>query len=130
MGHVFQLFQQTHRCGGYGSYGGHCGGSDCETCHPGCGSAEVEAVRDLSEADYEFDPEEGVWEKVVSMNTYVARKIGAKHGFKPGTRYRKTTTRVVDDKTGKSRHYHSFRKVVTFPLLSVVEDPTSDALPL
>jgi len=26
---------QTYRCGGYSSYDGHCGATDCETCHPG-----------------------------------------------------------------------------------------------
>ncbi len=25
----------TYRCGGYGSYTGHCGALDCETCYPG-----------------------------------------------------------------------------------------------
>jgi predicted nucleic acid-binding Zn-ribbon protein len=32
--------RQTYRCGGYGSYNGHCGALDCETCHPG-GAAEL-----------------------------------------------------------------------------------------
>ena len=31
---------KEYRCGGYGSYFGHCGAEDCETCHPG-GAASI-----------------------------------------------------------------------------------------
>lgn len=37
----------TYRCGGYSSYSGHCGASDCETCHPG--GARAEAVEEATE---------------------------------------------------------------------------------
>jgi hypothetical protein len=39
----------TSRCGGYASYSGHCGASDCETCHPGGARAEAleEATAEL-----------------------------------------------------------------------------------
>lgn len=30
----------TYKCGGYASYTGHCGASDCETCYPGCSKRE------------------------------------------------------------------------------------------
>lgn len=30
----------TYKCGGYASYTGHCGASDCETCYPGCSEQE------------------------------------------------------------------------------------------
>ena len=29
-----------YKCGGYASYTGHCGASDCETCYPGCNRQE------------------------------------------------------------------------------------------
>ena len=35
--------RRRYRCGGYASYTGHCGATDCDTCYPGgCGDDEQE----------------------------------------------------------------------------------------
>lgn len=69
--------RRAYRCGGYGSYYGHCGATDCETCYPGGSDREDE------------DREE----EVVISKTRTARKaryIGTSLEIRPGD-----TVRVV-----------------------------------
>lgn len=44
----------VYRCGGYASYSGHCGGTDCETCYPGC-SSEDPYAEEIAELDSAID---------------------------------------------------------------------------
>jgi hypothetical protein len=48
----FNRSHNTYRCGGYGSYTGHCGAGDCETCHPG-GAAQMRAEEAREEWEQE-----------------------------------------------------------------------------
>jgi D-serine deaminase-like pyridoxal phosphate-dependent protein len=38
--------KRRYRCGGYSSYTGHCGATDCDTCHPGYSDDEDETDED------------------------------------------------------------------------------------
>ena len=42
-----------YRCGGYASYTGHCGATDCETCYPGCRNCLVCGSLDTEESPCE-----------------------------------------------------------------------------
>ena len=104
---------KTYNCGGYANYSGHCGARDCSTCYPGGGWEDTQL--DLRDAGYEYDADDGEWSRVVRSSIHTSRKVGAKHGFEPGTRYRKTTTRYVNDATRLSYHGHRFFREVARP---------------
>lgn len=50
--------RNTYRCGGYSSHSGHCGATDCETCHPG-GAREMALAEATAELRGALDEVEG-----------------------------------------------------------------------
>lgn len=100
----YRLCDRVFRCSD-----GFCGASDCTRCSPGCDSV-LETTRDLRDVGYDFDPEDNAWHKCVAVKRYTARKAGARHGFEPGTIYRKITYRSIDDESGESSHHHRFER--------------------
>jgi len=45
--------RSRYRCGGYSSYSGHCGATDCETCYPGgCEEPEEEEEHEVSKVRF------------------------------------------------------------------------------
>lgn len=106
MSYTYRPFEQTYSCGGFASYYGPCGAEDCSSCFPG-GNSEQTTERDLSDWDYEFDPSQVRWSKLVSIRTHVARKDHRDGRVKAGQRYHKWTYRYVDDETGRSWLSHS-----------------------
>ncbi len=94
-----------YSCGGFASWDGPCGATDCNSCFPGgCGDEEVETIRDLSGSGYEFDADTGEWSRRVSSGVHVCRRPHRDGRVKVGQTYRKTVVRHVCDETGKQRH--------------------------
>jgi hypothetical protein len=67
-----------YRCGGYGSYYGHCGATDCETCYPGC-------------SDREEEEPEGKVEVFKTVKARKARNVGQYNEIKVGDTVRVTS---------------------------------------
>ena len=92
-----------------------CGAYDCKSCYPYPEPEEEmdspEPALDLSGSGYEYDPADQTWSRIISRKLHTARKTGAKHGYEPGTRYRRTTYRIIDDDTRASRLYTHYRSV-------------------
>lgn len=106
---TYQPYGETYRCGGQASYYGSCGAYDCDSCYPGCNDPR-ETQRDLRHCGYVFLPDDQEWRKVVRRSTHTARRDHKDGRIKVGQRYTRTTTRYINDETGKWTHYH--RKVI------------------
>ena len=66
---------RRYSCGGYASYTGHCGASDCSTCNPG-GDPE------------DSDETEGEWSRTKVVTARKARNAGKPYEIRPGDRVR------------------------------------------
>lgn len=102
-------------CGGFASYYGPCGATDCKSCYPYGGEDDdgYEPVRDLSRAGYllDEDSDRPEWWKTVSVTIHVCRRPHSDGKVKVGQTYRKVTRRIIDDETGKQRHERMIRVI-------------------
>lgn len=107
---------RRYRCGGWSSWSGPCGATDCESCYPGGGGDDYPDLDDnplwsrLSGAGYEPDDREypqGTWSRRVRSRTHTCRRDHKDGRVKAGQRYCVTTYRNVDGETGKSWLVHT-----------------------
>ena len=103
MTHSYRQYDRTFQCSD-----SMCGADDCSVCRPGC-NGEQETVRDLSDAGFDFHPEDQWWSKVVEFRVCTARRDHTKRDIKKGDRYSRWTTRFVEDETGHSSHSNVYR---------------------
>ena len=73
-----RMRRSRYSCGGYASYTGHCGATDCSTCNPGGGDDEEEQ-----------EEQETTTAKVVTARK--ARYEGTYREIRPGDRVRVTS---------------------------------------
>ena len=90
----------------WGTYYFSCG------CHAssGCGCDDNNPANSnrpwLQYTDYEFNYENSMWEKQISLTRHVARKDHKDGTVKKGQGYSKETIRCICDNTGDSWHIH------------------------
>lgn len=94
----------VYRCGGYGSYDGHCGASDCETCYPGCGDR---------------DEEEGSEQETSKTKVVIARKArnqGHWYGeIRPGDQVSVTSGFTYLSGGGRTGYFRSYTRIKKGP---------------
>ena len=85
-----------HSCGCHAAWG-----CDCNENSP-----ENSKRPWLQYTDYEFNYEDSMWEKQISLTRHVARKDHKDGTVKKGQGYSKETIRCICDNTGDSWHIH------------------------